>query len=414
MFEDLKRNLEQEKKILADINSIYASIQIDSGNKNLYFPSIKALKDQFQLLNSTVPGLLEEWSPVEGKKKPKKKEKTVGVSYVSKDSKERVYMTINKEDKKDFMKKLKFSEGALEGITKAKEKASGEVINKPSEYVKISNKLFRKISDKIAPQFEKLGKDLKKSNSRYMLTSYLSMTIMSMMISLILGLLIFAGLMIVDLSNWVYIVLPFGFTGLTMAIFYKYPSSEVNSVQKRISQELPFVTIHMAAIAGSDIEPVKILKIIATSEEYPNIGKEFRKIIAQVEVYGYDLVTSLKNVSVRTSNKNLAEVFSGLATNISTGGALKNYLEKKAENFLVDYRLERQKYSELAGTFMDVYISILIAAPLILVMMLIVMNVAGLGMGGMSITTLLMLAVFGISIVNVIFIFVLNAKQPKV
>jgi pilus assembly protein TadC len=414
MFEDLKRNLEQEKKILADINSIYASMQIDSGNKNLYFPSIKALKDQLLLLNGTVPGLLKEWSPIKGKKKPKKKDATVNVSYVPKDSKERVYITLNKESKKEFMKKLKFTQGALSGITEAKEKASGQVINKPSEYVKISNKLFRKTSDKIAPQFDTLGKDLKKSNSLYMLTSYLSMAMMSTMIAFISGFLIFAGLMVVDLSNWTYIALPFGFAGLTLAIFYKYPSSEANSAQKKISQELPFVAIHMAAIAGSDIEPVKILKIVAASDEYPNIGKEFRKVIAQVEIYGYDLVTSLKNVSVRTSNKDLAEVFSGLATNISTGGGLKNYLEKKAETFLVDYRLERQKYSELAGTFMDVYISILIAAPLILVMMLIVMNVAGLGMGGMNITTLLMLAVFGLAVVNVIFIFILNAKQPKV
>ena len=61
-----------------------------------------------------------------------------------------------------------------------------------------------------------------------------------------------------------------------------------------------------------------------------------------------------------------------------------------------------------------VYISILIAAPLILMMMLIVMNVAGLGMGGLSITSLLMISVAGIGFANIVFLVVLNAKQPKV
>ena len=173
-------------------------------------------------------------------------------------------------------------------------------------------------------------------------------------------------------------MLPFGLVGLVMAAFYLYPASEANSVNKGITQELPFATIHMAAIAGSNIEPSKILKIIMKSQEYPNIGREMKKVIAQVDIYGYDLVTSLKNVASSTSNKKLSELFSGIAINISTGGALKNYLEKKADNFLVDYRLERQKYKNLAGTFMDVYISILIAAPLILMMMFIVMNVSGL------------------------------------
>jgi len=76
--------------------------------------------------------------------------------------------------------------------------------------------------------------------------------------------------------------------------------------------------------------------------------------------------------------------------------------------------LERQKYADLAGTFMDVYISILIAAPLVLMMMFIVMNVAGLGMGGIGITTLLFLSVAGIAVANVVFLVVLNMKQPVV
>jgi len=170
----------------------------------------------------------------------------------------------------------------------------------------------------------------------------------------------------------------------------------------------------MAAIAGSNIEPTKIFKIIASSSEYVNVGREIKKVISQIDIYGYDLVTALKNVASRTSNKRLAELFSGLATNISTGGALKNYLGKKSENFLVDYRLERQKYSELAGTFMDVYISILIAAPLVLMMMFIVMNVAGLGMGGLTIEMLLILSVVGVVALNIVFLVVLNMKQPKV
>ena len=240
------------------------------------------------------------------------------------------------------------------------------------------------------------------------------MALMSMVLAFVLGVLVFGFLLIICLSNWMYFVLPFGFAGLALSAFYLYPASEASSVQKKISGELPFATIHMAAIAGSNIEPTKIFKIIATSTEYPNIGKEIRKVLTQVEVYGYDLITSLKNVASRTSNKKLAELFSGLATNIATGGALKTYLEKKSENFLLDYKLERQKYSDLAGTFMDVYISILIAAPLVLMMMFIVMNVAGLGVGGLSITTLLSLSIIGIVIVNIIFMVVLNMKQPKV
>ena len=337
------------------------------------------------------------------------------MSYTSPSTKEKRFITVGKTDKKEFLEKLKLSEKSLSTLKKEnKKEIKDRVINKPSIYAKMSNKFFLKHTEKLVPKFNSLNQDLKKANIRFMLSTYLSMALMSIVLSLVIGILIFGVIIIIDLKNWICILIPIGLASLTATGFYLYPSNEASSVQKKISQELPFAAIHMAAIAGSNIEPTKIFKIIAASKEYTYIGKEMKKIIAQVDIYGYDLVTALKNVAGQTSNKKLAELFSGFATNISTGGELKNYIEKKAENYLLDYRLEREEYSELAGTFMDIYISILIAAPLVLMMMFIVMNVAGLGMGGLSITSLLFLSVIGIIIVNIIFLTVLNANQPNV
>lgn len=422
MFEDLKKNIEQEKKIIADMRSVQAAMEGDVGNRNFYISSLRSLGEQLLLLNKAVPDLLKEWPLASSQKKEdlgkqlskEKKREIIRMSYTSPSTEEKRYVSINKKDKKNFLEKLKLSESALTGIKKKIEENKGEIIHKPSTFARVSNTFFRKYSEKIAPRFKKLNKNLKKGNIRFLRSTYLSMGIMSSVIGFFAGLLIYGILLIIDLGYWMFFFLPFGFVGLVMLMFYFYPATEASSVQKKVSQELPFATIHMAAIAGSDIEPTKIFKIIARSKEYPYIGREIRKIITQTDVYGYDLVTSLKNVSSRTSNKKLAELFSGLATNITTGGSLKNYLEKKSENFLIDYRLERQRYSDLAGTFMDVYISILIAAPLVLMMMFIVMNVAGLGLGGLTIETLLILSVFGIAVVNVLFLVVLNLKQPKV
>lgn len=340
-------------------------------------------------------------------------DKVVRMSYVSPSTKEKKLVTISKEDRANFLKKLKMSEESLASIKGEKEAAVGGV-RKANPYAVFSSKYFIKYSDSLSRKFDDLGKDLKNANISILLSAYLAMAMMSCVIAFGVGLLFFVLLLIFSLSNWIFFVLPFGFVGLVMAGFYLYPSSEASSVQKNITYELPFSTIHMAAIAGSNITPIKIFKIIAASPEYPNIGAEMKKVIVQIDYYGYDIVTSLKNVASRSSNKKLSELFSGLATNISSGGALKNYLEKKSESFLVDYRLERQEYSALAGTFMDVYISILIAAPLVLMMMFIVMNVAGLGMGGLSITSLMMLAIAGIVVTNIVFIIVLNMKQPRV
>jgi flagellar protein FlaJ len=231
--------------------------------------------------------------------------------------------------------------------------------------------------------------------------------------TLIISFIFFGLLVYSEILSWGSIWIPFVICGLTYFLFIKSPSSQSRDIQKEIDYELPFSTLHMAAIASSDIEPVRLLTIISESDEYKIVGKEIKKILIQVKLYGYDLVTSLRNVAGRTSNKKLSELFNGMATNISSGGSLKNYLEKKAESFLLDYKLERKRYIELSGTFMDVYISILIAAPLILMLLFIVMSVANLNVGGLSLSVLLFLTVGIVILFNIIFLVILNLKQPK-
>tara|TARA_Y100000310_G_scaffold4138_1_gene5063 strand:- start:1414 stop:2682 length:1269 start_codon:yes stop_codon:yes gene_type:complete len=422
MFEDLKENISHEKKILKDINSINESLGDDPRNKTLYTSSLNSLISQFSLINKNIPELLEEWSPVKnsesiknnlGKNKISEK-KSIKMNYVSPMNKEKHFLTINKKDKKEFLEKLKLSESNLKRLKKIKLGSPESLVKRPNYFVKFSNKYFGKYSKGLVHKFSGLENDMKKGNIRFLMSTYISMAMMTTLLSFFIGFLIFCSLLLFSLSNLIYFWIPFFLGGLSILSFYLYPSSEAHSVQKGISQELPFVTIHMAAIAGSSITPIKIFKIIAASKEYPNVGNEMRKIVAQIDVYGYDLITALKNVSAKTPNKNLSELFSGLATNIGTGGRLKNYLEKKSNNFLLDYRLERQKYSELAGTFMDIYISILIAAPLVLMMMFIIMNVSGLGMGGLSIELLLFSSVGILILLNIIFIFFLTIKQPSV
>ena len=92
MFEELKKNLLLEKKIVADISSVQFGLQSDSGNRNLYLSSIDALKRQLILINDTITELLkmpnseDEKKKLESEKKkvePEKKKEIGGVESVS-------------------------------------------------------------------------------------------------------------------------------------------------------------------------------------------------------------------------------------------------------------------------------------------------------------------------------------------
>lgn len=222
MFEDLKKNIEQEKKIIADMHSIKVGMQNDATNQRFYLINLNALSQQLILLNKTVPEFLKEGSPIKNSPKTNvAKPSMVNLSYISPSTKEKKYITINKADKKKFLEKLKLSEDTLSALKRKNRKnIKGLAIPKPNAYAKISNKFFLKHSEKFVPKFDDLYNDLKKANIRFLLSTYLSMAMMSMMLSFILGSLIFGIIIAIDLTNWIYFLIPFGLTFLTMVGFY--------------------------------------------------------------------------------------------------------------------------------------------------------------------------------------------------
>tara|TARA_Y100000296_G_C5139478_1_gene240162 strand:- start:534 stop:1121 length:588 start_codon:yes stop_codon:yes gene_type:complete len=193
---------------------------------------------------------------------------------------------------------------------------------------------------------------------------------------------------------------------------YIYPSLEKSSLEGRINQELPFATINMAAISGSIVNPTKIFSIISSTKEYVNLEKEFIKVINGVNVLGYDLITTLKNRSFNSPSKKLADLFNGIATTVKSGGDLPKFFDERAKSLLFEYNLEKEKSTRAAETFMDIYISVVIATPMILMLLLIMMQISGLGIA-LSTSMITLMMILGVSIINIIFLTFLHIRQSN-
>jgi len=207
------------------------------------------------------------------------------------------------------------------------------------------------------------------------------------------------------------ILIPLILPLVTFVLMYFYPSLERKSLGIKINQELPFATIHMASISGSLLEPSKIFKIIITTQDYPEIEKQFIKIMNELNLYGYNLVSALRNVAFNSPSERFSDLLNSLATTINSGGDLQDFFEERAESLLFDYRLEREKENKTAETFMDIYISVVIAAPMILMLLLMMIKVSGLGLD-LSIPSITLIMILSVSIINIVFLVFLHLKKP--
>jgi flagellar protein FlaJ len=450
-IEYLKNNIEHERKLINEIYIFYEWLNkiYDSNESRLVFNLINSLINQLKILDNSLPGLVnnihivkdlsQESGEAAGKENVNKRvaEGIVGVSYSHPFSseEEKTLIAIKKSDRIDFLKELSISEESLNRIKKrapfkAKKRQPEERFVEPGLFLKLSNRLFLNFSERISEKkfFKKLKEDLRKSNMYILLNTYISLMIFSSVLAFIASFIIFIFISLFSVSmafpfisfakgdiliRILYaILIPIFVPILTFFMFYFYPSTEKNTIARKINTELPFVAIHMSAVASSDIPPLKVFQIIATSEEYPSTSKEIRKLINEVNVYGFDLVTALKNLAKSTGSIKLAELMNGLSITITSGGSLQSFLNKRAESLLFEYKLERQKYAKVTELFMDIYISLIIAAPMILMMMLVLISVSGIGFG-LGLDTLTFLIVSLVAFVNIIFLAVLHFKQPE-
>lgn len=442
---------EEKKRVSNQINSVKEYLE----KSNSIIPEIvdeafqfdektgKPVKDRGEELKKKIKKASEEVK--KGKEPNKEVEKTV--SRKSKEERKR-----EKEEKEEGTKKsiLDFLSGKselekeitdLEKLTikrllkakeekkeKEKQKKKKKEAEKKKSYLKTASKVFSKSSKKMIDKgwFSDLQENLIKARMNYTAPGYLSIILFNTLIAFLVAL-VFTGFFlffniganppfVTEVSEPLFSRLPkviwmpvlFPLAGFLFSYFY--PQLEKKSFGKKIDGELPFATINMAAISGSMIEPSQIFKIIIATGEYSELKKEFTKLMNQINIYGYDFVSALRNSAENTPSEKLAELYEGLATTITSGGDLSAFFDKRSENLLFEHKMQREKSTKTAETFMDIYISVVIAAPMVLMLVLMMMKISGLGVS-LSTQMITIIMVLGIVGINIGFLVFLHLKQ---
>lgn len=276
-------------------------------------------------------------------------------------------------------------------------------------------------------KFHTLERNLIRANLEFVPVNYISVIFFTTLVSFFVGVLITFFFLFFNVSTgppfissvteamssriikvfWIIFAVP----AITYMFTYFYPSMERKSLENRLNNELPFATIHMSSISSSMIEPSKIFTIIMQTKEYPYLEKELTKLINEVNVYGYDLVTALRDCAFNSPSRKLSDLYNGLATTITSGGDLPEFFDKRSQTLLFEHGIETEKRSKAAETFMDVYISVVIAAPMILMLLLVMMSASGLGLS-LSTGMITLIMVLGVALMNILFLSFLQMKQP--
>ncbi len=429
MIDDIKQNVENEITLVQQIETLI-TLQDKSSPQEITMlrEALQSARARMKLINDAIPEMVRSISLV---KKLGSTPKPIGIERVTvKKLDQRV--AIRSQDKESFLQQLNISEKLLAKIRKQRDTSSelSEDYSRSNPYARLSNAVFLRYakSSMAKGDFKDLALDLRKANLNVLTASYISILFFTTLLAGVIGVMLGIFLWFFTISINAPFILPnqmeilqriaLVFAGfivpplIAFGALYIYPSVERRSIASRIDSELPFVVIHMGSISGSGVEPTQIFKIVGLSKEYPYTRGEIRKVINQINVYGYDLITALKNIARLTPSQRLSELLGGMASSITSGGDMQTFFERRAETLLFNYRIERENFTKVAETFMDLYISIVIATPMILLLLLVMISVSGISVG-LGVNHMTLLIIFIVAIVNIIFLWILSIRQPN-
>ncbi len=155
------------------------------------------------------------------------------------------------------------------------------------------------------------------------------------------------------------------------------PDMKSSGRARSIDARLPYALNYIATMSSAGATPQRIFESLATNALYGEVKNEAAWIARDLNLLGLDVVTALNEAIDRTPSIKFQDFLQGTITALTSGGDLKAYFLGKAEQYLFENRQEQEKFLESLGVLAESFVTVVVAAPLFLIVLLSVMTSFG-------------------------------------
>jgi flagellar protein FlaJ len=163
---------------------------------------------------------------------------------------------------------------------------------------------------------------------------------------------------------------------LTWGGRYYYPRLVVDTRRRNITFLLPNAIVMMYALSEGGMTLVEIVHRIADADDaYDEVAYEFQTVVRDMELFGSDLYTALRNLRNLTPSDNLEQFVDDMLSVMESGGDVASFFEEESQRYLQDATESQEDFLEFLSIMSEVFIVAFVAAPLFLVVILLVISV---------------------------------------
>ncbi|MCI4357690.1 MAG: type II secretion system F family protein [Thermoplasmata archaeon] len=209
------------------------------------------------------------------------------------------------------------------------------------------------------------------------------------------------------------VLVPVAITPLLFLLLQGQPASTAKSRGRKIDAKISSAMSFVSAMASADVNIDQIFRELARQKIYGQVAEEAAWITRDTELLGVDILTALKDGATRTPSKRWQEFLQGVVTTATSGGQLKPYFLLKAEQFEQEHKLEMLRRVETMGLFAETFVTVVVAFPLFLVIIIAIFAIIGSG-GSFMILVLYLIVGIMIPVSQVGFIIPMQSLASEV
>ncbi len=202
----------------------------------------------------------------------------------------------------------------------------------------------------------------------------------------------------------------FGFPG--GVLYHGMPAGRAKKRGHAIERKITGAMSFISAMASADVPVDTIFKELSKQAVYGEVAKEAEWITRDTELLGLDILTALRKAAGRSPSPKFQDFLQGVVTTSTSGGQLKPYFLMKAEQFEKEDKLEMRKRMETLGMLAESFVTVVVAFPLFLVVIMAIMALISRSSSGFVLELLFVVVGLMIPMSQFGFIFVIwNMEQ---
>lgn len=221
------------------------------------------------------------------------------------------------------------------------------------------------------------------------------------------ALLPYAGIIVLFVSMIVMSVIG---AAVTYGIFMLIPSFNASERKSKINKGLPSAVTFMYALSKGGTDIIAIMRSLYDAETtYGEVSREIGFIIRDMDYFGNDLRVAIINCISQTPSDMLQDLLSNMLSVIDSGGDITAYFSGRVDTYRMRIMQDQKSFLDILGLIAESYVTMFVAGPLFIIIMVSVMAIMGSG----SPTMLYVIIYAALPLGSVIFVLMISMLTPQ-